>query len=106
MTKREYLQLIREKMQEVKNFNITTYKKAYHKTQLENLRQLYYSLTEVNRYLFDPDCYEFTQYKLNIICNKSKKELDGNLNYCITSIKSQLAGIFRDTENNLITFEQ
>lgn len=105
MTKKEYIELLKEKMQEVKSFNVTTYKKIYHETQLINLKNLYYSLMEVNRFLFMPETHEFKQYKLNIQCKKPKKELDANLRYCLTVIKRQLQEIYRDTQNDLIQFE-
>ena len=99
MTKNEYLTLVNEGIKKVNDFNITTIKKAEHKTKLYELKQLYNELMPINRWLFDAEnTFEWRQYKLNVEIGKKKKELDQNLRYCIIVISSELRKIRRDID--------
>ena len=99
MTKEQYLNMVNEGIKKVNDFNITTIKKAEHKTKLYELKQLYNELMPINRWLFDAEnTFEWRQYKLNVEIGKTKKELDQNLRYCIIVISNELRKIRRDID--------
>ena len=81
-------------LHKVNDINITVTTKAGHKTKLEEMRQLYYDLMSINKYLFDPQyCNGFCWYKQSIQCGDMKKILDNRLNYCIVELKGKLCKI-------------
>lgn len=83
----------------LKSINKTVDKKNLHKTKLEELRKLLHEFMAINKYLFEPEFhYGFCQYSDAIKMNKTKKELDSKLNYCIVSVGNGLVGIIRTIE--------
>lgn len=87
---------VREAIQAVKDYNITTTKKNQHQAQLYEVKNLYYDLMEINRYLFDPEMeYNWRNYKTGVELNKTKKELDKLLQLCILYLGNQLTYILR-----------
>ena len=89
-----YLENINNAILKVKKFPITVKYKSLHTAKYFELLELCNSLLPINPYLFScGDTYETRQYKLNVVLNKTKKELDHNLKLCIIKILKDLQGI-------------
>jgi hypothetical protein len=105
MTKAEYINIVNDGIKKVEQFTVTTLKKSHHKSRLYDLKKLYNELSGVNRHLFDSDYnFEFQHYKFNVEINKTKKELDKDLKYCIITIHNQLVSI-KQNINEIIGLE-
>jgi len=89
-----YLENINNAILKVKKFPITVKYKSLHTAKYFELLELYKELLPINPYLFDGgNTYESRQYKLNVVLEKTKKELDFNLKLCIIKILKDLQGI-------------
>ena len=90
---------IKDAINKVKKFAVTTYKKAEHKTKLYQIKALSESLMYINKYLFDPQfTYEFKEYKIAIDIyynTTSKKQLDNYLKRYKRYLLEQLNNILR-----------
>lgn len=99
---------IKEAMQKVKDFNITTRKKVFHKTLLYDMKKLIDNeLYKINDSLFYSDyIYTFYNYKNNVNINYNtvtKKELDQNLRWLKIDLLNQLQKILElDSEYFII----
>ena len=109
MLKSEYLKLVNDGINKVKEFPLTTCIKRDHKGKIFELKKLYYELMEINKWLFEPEkTYEFSQYWQNTEINQAtKKTLDHNLRYCLLVIHRQLQEIKQDIyEGNIKGLEE
>jgi len=90
---------VKSMIEEIKQFNITTTKKVFHKTQFEEVRKILHKCMSINSCLFEPEYfYSFSQYKISINCGETKKILDGKLKYCLNEILGQLYSILNVIE--------
>jgi hypothetical protein len=101
--KEEYINLVNEGLKLVNEFPMTVIKKAGHYSKLYDLKELYYKLMPINRWLFEPEGdYDWDRYKKNINLSKTKKELDQNLKLCIYRLNRQLNDIKEMAYNDQI----
>lgn len=91
---------IKNAMYEIKKFNITTYKKAEHKTKIYQLLDLINNhLYPINSGLFNEYDYYFSQYKIAVIEQyniTTKKELDHKLKRVLQNFNNELKIILRE----------
>ena len=89
---------VKEAIEKVEKFNITTIKKKNHRDFMYyNFKGLLEGLMSINRFLFMPEnFYELKRYKLNIDTGATKKELDDNVRRLKEVILKHLKSIERE----------
>ncbi len=89
----------------VKDFNRRTAKKKDHKQKIAEVKKLLEIASKIHCILFNPDSfYSFKRYKENVELfyqKNTKEDLDHYLNYCVSSILTEL----NDIMNIAINYE-
>jgi hypothetical protein len=95
----EHIQGLKNLIPLVKDFNVTTFNKAFHYTQVENMQKLLYKCAEVHS-IYEPEYnYAFQNYKKAVEIQKPKKELDHLLNRCKESLGNDICRHITELEN-------
>ena len=97
MTSKNYSrQQVLNAIKEVKKFPITVTRQNHHRTIVWKVKDLYWEMMEINRYLFNPENeYNFKNYNLTVedYKNNTKKEMDKKLRLCRMYLLKQLASM-------------